>query len=93
MVMQMFITAPKIHQPIMKLTEKLIKQKVTGQIYKLKINKKSYLGQYSINKLLINHKPRKTTIGDKSIPPKVGKYLLTKFKIGSHNRRVTSMML
>ena len=38
--MQMFITAPKIHQPIMKLTEKLIKQKVTGQIYKLKINEK-----------------------------------------------------
>ena len=52
-----------------------------------------YLGQYSINKLLINHKPRKITIGDKSIPPKAGKYLLTKFKLGSHNRRVTSMML
>ena len=52
-----------------------------------------YLGQYSINKLLINHKPRKITIGDKSIPPKEGKYLLTKFKLGSHNRIETFMML
>ena len=41
----------------------------------------------------MNHKPRKTTIGDKSIPPKEGKYLLTKFKLGSHNRYKTSMML
>ena len=40
-----------------------------------------YLGQYSINKLLINHKPRKTTIGDKSIPPKAGKYLLTNLNL------------
>ena len=47
----------------------------------------------AINKLFINHKPRKITIGDKSIPPKEGKYLLTKFKLGSHNRYKTSMML
>ena len=52
-----------------------------------------YLGQYSINKLLINHKPRKTTIGDKSSPPKEGKYLLTKFKLGSHNRYNPSRMV
>ena len=43
----------------------------------------NYLGQYSINKLWINHNNKYTIIGDISIFPKVGTYFLTKRKLGS----------
>ena len=52
-----------------------------------------YFGQYSINKLCKNHNSRYTIIGEISIFPKKGTYLLTSRKLGSHNLNNISIEL
>ena len=44
-------------------------------------------------RLKIKLKDEIVTIGDKSIEPNVGKYLLTKFRLGSHNRYIASIIV